>query len=1368
MLRRAWADQPLAQTREPLGSCWPLEMQPSMNLNVQMENVSLSAPAEPEGAAADVFAFPATPQQQQLWFLDQLVPGNPAYNIPLAYELSGDLDADALDQSLAWVVNRHESFRTVFAIRGEEFVQLVRSKLSIAFQRIDLRSVPGADRESACRRAVADAAAFRFDLATGPLVRGELLLLEPGKHVVIFNFHHIILDHLSVLQFAREFCRAYECFKNEQVPAMEAPSLQYPDFAVWQEQQMQEPRFQSELQDWVRSFDSSNSTSVFPSDHSRPMAQTFTGREVKFSFPPELSAGLRNLAKASKKSVYVTLLTLYKFLLARYSGQEDVVVGSPFSNRMVSDLEGVVGCCMNTLPLRSQLSGSETFCEALDIVQQTVLAAYSRQRVPLKLIVDALRPDRDAAMNPLFQSTFTLQDPPMNIDLEALVVRPLCIHNGTSKFDMAVWMWDSDGRISGLWEYNASLYESESIDRLIRNFQTLAAEVVAAPLTPWRRLTVVAPDELKLIKEDFNRTKRIWPEKVSLVELVEASATGNPEAVALAFGEEELSYRELINRALALSRRLTGLGVGSGSLVGVCIERSPDMVIAMLAILKSGGAYLPLDLAFPKDRLAYMIQDSALAVIVSSSEVVGKLPTHQARTVLVDQPSASEPLRDGAGVHTSPDSLAYVRYTSGSTGRPKGVAIPHRALLNFILSMRERPGCSRGDALLAVTTLSFDISELEIWLPLVCGGRIVLASRNQAADGAELLRLVRRHGITLMQATPATWRLLIEAGWNQKNRLKALCGGEALPPDLAKELLPRCSELWNMFGPTETTVWSTCARIITSDEIHIGQPIGNTETYIVDPCLQPVPIGVTGELLIGGDGLARGYLHRPELTAEKFIPHPFKPGAHLYRTGDLAVYRPDGNVVCRGRLDFQVKVRGYRIEPGEIEAVLGEVAGVKQAAVVVREEQLVAYYVSDSGQIIEPSTCREALRSRLPDYMVPAIYVRLGEIPLTPNGKVDRKALPAPDPGASLATTRGTTPRTGTEQKLVTIWEEVLKLNPLGVDDNFFEIGGHSLLAVKLFAKIEREFGRRLPLASLFQNPTIAQLAGLLVANGEQAAHWDSLVSIRKGGNGPAVFFVHGAGGNILIYRDLARHLTDGIPIYGLQSRGLDGHNPALVTVEEMANYYVDEITRRQPVGPYILAGYCMGGKVAMEMARLLKTKGHSVPLLAMLDSFNLNVSNATEFRSSKFSMYRERISFHFANLFALGPQEAFGYLKEKARMAREAAVGWVTSRRKSFYRSPQDEAPSGESRVEEFVLAVNDRAGFAYVPPSYDGATTLFKPKRTYSAFKDPKMGWSDVVKGPMEVVELDMNPHAMLVEPFVQKLAAAINERLRRLPTS
>ena len=1316
----------------------------------------IAPPPETTAPASDVYAFPATPQQQQLWFLDSLYLGNPSYNIPLAYELRGPVDYNALNRSFAWVVSRHENLRTTFALRGDEFVQVVEATVDIKLQHLDLGTLPAEARDAECRRVVAEEAAHKFNLARGPLARGMVIRLEEKRHILSFNFHHIILDHLSVLQFAREFCSAYDAYREGNEPDAEAPAFQYPDFSIWQNEQFEEQSFKAQLNEWIAQLEGSPVETPLPFDRPRGAAQTFAGREVKFTLPLELSNRVRDLARSSKKSVFVTLLTAFKVLLARYSGQSDIIVGSPFSNRTVASLENVMGCCMNTLPLRTQLPATATFQETLGQVHQTVLHAYQRQRVPLKLIVDHAKLERDASRNPLFQSTFIVQDPPMAISLTGLEVVPLNIHNDTSKFDMAVWMWDVAGApLAGVWEYNTDLFDAGTIERMIRNFETLLASAAAAPMRSWRELVLLSPEEAQLLVRKFNQTEMDYPRTATVVNLVEATVRRVPEAVALIYGDRKMTYRELWDGSTRLAGELVARGVRPGALVGIYVERSLEMVVSMLAIVRAGAAYVPLDPAFPADRVKFMIEDSGIKLILTQTTLVEHMPAHSAQTLLVDRPA---PAGNAATLPAAIDaqSLAYVRFTSGSTGKPKGVEIPHQALVNFLLSMRKEPGLVEGDRLLAVTTLSFDISELEIWLPLVTGAQAILASRTQAADGAELRALLQRHRITVMQATPSTWRLLLEAGWVGDANLKILCGGEALPVELAQRLVDKCAALWNMYGPTETTVWSSAWKVPADHPIRVGPPIANTQFFILDSALHPVPLGVHGELLIGGDGLARGYWQRPELTQDRFISSPFESSARLYRTGDLVRYRPDGTLEFLGRIDNQVKLRGYRIELGEIEAALVDIAGITQAVAAVRDEQLVAYYVGSGAEPLDPATCREALRARLPDYMVPALFVKLEKFPLTPNGKVDRKALPPPGGMATAATAEYRAARNETEKQLVAIWEQVLKRSPIGIDDNFFDLGGHSLLAVTLFGKVETVFGRRLPLASLFQNPNVARLATLLTNDAPAATTWRSLVTIREGGNGPAMFIVHGAGGNILIYRSLAEHLTPGVPVYGLQSLGLDGHTAPLRTIEEMAASYVEEIVQKQPAGPYNLAGYCMGGKVAFEIARILKEQGREVKLVALLDSYNFEEA----IRVSKLSLYAQMVGFHLRNIFELNPIEATGYLKEKFRMFVEAVTttaGASADRVKRRLAGEKDDAA-----VENLIQKVNDTAGEIYVPKPYEGKVTLFKPHRNYSTFKDPNMGWRNVTKGELEMVRLELNPHAMLVEPYVRKLAEALNARL------
>jgi amino acid adenylation domain-containing protein len=843
--------------------------------------------------------------------------------------------------------------------------------------------------------------------------------------------------------------------------------------------------------------------------------------------------------------------------------------------------------------------------------------------------------------------------------------------------------------------------------------------------------------------------------------LIEARAFHSPSAVAVVFNGAQLTYRQLNARADLLAAQLHALGVRPNTLVGLCMQRSLELVIGLLGILKAGGAYVPIDPTYPRERIEFMLEDSGLLALVTERSLVAELPPSKARTVLLDEPGAGglpAPPRD----HFSPENLAYVIYTSGSTGQPKGVQIEHRAVVNFLDSMRRTPGLQADDAVLALTTLSFDIAVLEIFLPLSVGARVVIGTWETSVDGEAIMAELNRHGITLLQATPTTWRLLLASGWRGSAELKALCGGEPMPVDLARELIPRCAELWNMYGPTETTVWSTCARIRRPDQITVGRPIAHTDTLILTPDLQAVATGEPGELFIGGKGLARGYHQRPSLTGEKFLPHPFKPGERVYRTGDLARFNPAGEIDCLGRLDLQIKIRGHRIELGEIETTLTGYPGVEHAVVSACDDaggdkRLVAYFTAARESQIVLAELREHARKRLPDYMLPAAFVRLEKIPLTPNGKVDRKSLPAPGEQDVVTDGRGHPPATPAEERLAAIWRKVLGLSSIGRHDKFFDLGGTSLLAVKVFAEIEKQFGRHLPLASLFNAPTIADLVKTIEQADPGAPSWSSLVAIQPAGTKPRFFCVHGAGGNVILYFALAQRLGPDFPFYGLHSQGLDGKTAPLQTVEEMAAHYIGEIQRVQPHGPYCLGGYCLGGTIALEMARQLTAQGEKVALVALFDTYNFRRTVAT----SHLHDLAQRLWFHVGNFARLSPVLMRNYLREKVRVARDGELANVLRARAK--RPQKEDGTIGRSALRT-IQETNDQAAEYYQPKPYSGGVTLFSPRVNYAKFPDPHMGWDGIVLGRIEVVSLPMNPHAMLVEPTVKHLATALAASINR----
>ncbi|HKC12183.1 MAG TPA: amino acid adenylation domain-containing protein, partial [Vicinamibacteria bacterium] len=785
-----------------------------------------------------------------------------------------------------------------------------------------------------------------------------------------------------------------------------------------------------------------------------------------------------------KATVFMVLLAAFQALLHRYSGQDDIAVGVPIAGRKRSELEDLVGLFVNTLVLRTDLGGDPGFREAVARIREVALDAYAHQETPFEKLVEEIRPERNLSVSPLFQVMFVLQNAPTaSLELPGLSLQALDVDPGGSRFDLTLFVTETPGGLRVTMEYNTDLFGQERIARMAGHFQSLLAGAVTSPDQRLSELPLLSAGERERVLEAWNDTSRDV-DPATVPERFATQARRSPEAVAVCFEGAELTYRALDARANQLARVLRRMGVGPEVVVGVAVERSLEMVVALLGVLKAGGAYLPLDPAYPRERLAYMLEDAKVRAVLTLERFRESLPG-SAEVLCLDSGALAGESEEAPGVAFDQDQLAYVIYTSGSTGRPKGVQIPHGALSAFLSAMAEQPGLDSADVLLSVTTLSFDIAALELYLPLVTGARVELVSGTTAADGARLLERLMGSGATVMQATPATWRLLLEAGWEGGLR-KVLCGGEALPADLAAELLPRSGVLWNLYGPTETTIWSAVHRVDGAQTVApLGRPIGNTRIYVLDRNLEPVPVGVPGELYIGGAGVARGYRLRPDLTAERFLPDPFgqEPGRRLYRTGDLARWGAEGVLEFLGRSDHQVKVRGYRIELAEIEAALLRREAVRAAVVVPRENgpgdvQLVAYVVFGAGLAPTVTELRRLLRDELPPYMIPSSFVILDELPVTPNGKLDRKALARLDARESAGASNRVEPRTAMERLVAEIWREALGVSAVSVHDNFFDLGGHSLLSMRVLARLEKAVGQHLnPRELIFQ--TLEQIAAM-------------------------------------------------------------------------------------------------------------------------------------------------------------------------------------------------------------------------------------------------------------------------------------------------
>lgn len=1131
---------------------------------------------------------------------------------------------------------------------------------------------------------------------------------------------------------------------------------------------------QDSLAYWQKQLVGATPLLPLPTDRPRPPERSLQGASLSFGISGEITTALGQLGGQEGVALSTTLLAAFNILLYRYTGTEDVIVGSPFVSRVNSEN------FVNAVPLRTDMSGNPTFPEFLGRVRKVVLLAQAYQDAPYCLLVDQFCPQSDLSYSPLFQVTFVFEEniPFQTIDLSSLTASPWVIENNEGKFDLTLFLKPTSAGLEGSWCYSTDLFDAETIERMNEHFQILLAGIVAHPEQSISALPLLPDQEKNLLLVEWNQTQIDESQELCLHQLIAQQAEVTPENIAVSFEGQTLTYQELHQRSNQLAHYLQQRGVKPDDLVGICVDRSLEMLVGLLGVLKAGGAYVPIDPNYPPDRVEYMIENSQAKVLLTQQQLVNSLPAKEAKKSLVicldtDWPLIAQESQEMPIASVTPENMAYVIYTSGSTGKPKGVQVLHRGAVNFLKSMREQPGISATDILLSVTTLSFDIAVLELFLPLTVGAQVVILSREAAMDGRKLLRTIAQLGITILQATPVTWRLLIESGWEGQSPMKMLSGGEAIPKELAAQLLTKGTELWNMYGPTETTVWSTVYQIKDPEQrILIGKPIANTDIYILDDLLQPVPVGVAGELHIGGSGLARGYLQRDDLTTERFIPNPFRETERIYKTGDLARYLSDGNIECLGRLDFQVKIRGFRIELGEIESVLVKHPNVQQAVVIVREDfpgdkRLVGYIVALNNQNPTIQELRSLLKEYVPEYMVPSIFVFLEALPLTPNGKVDRKALPVPEQSREAAIIPATqnaldlpvhttqeqpenpgefaSPKDDLEVQLVNIWEEVLNISSISTTDNFFEMGGHSLLAISLMREIEKTYNKELPLPILFQSPTIHQLANTLRKQ-RLSSSSQALVTIQKGSSKLPLFFIYG----IFLYYNLSRHLGKDQTCYGVyvkeevnmfQKNKLDQSPTPSVSIPYLAARYLKEIQKYQPKGPYLLAGESLGGLVAFEIAHQLHLQGEEVAFLGLLDSA---IPGKNQLSLS------QKLAFHIKKL----RKQGISYLFQKIRKLKNKS-------------KPDINIDNVNNNRVDPVLEFREYAFNTYKPQPYPGRAVLFRAmdESHFSTLEN----WNELLLEGLDTYDIPGNHLSILQEPNVpilaEKMRVHIDQALAKL---
>ncbi|MFN6560836.1 MAG: amino acid adenylation domain-containing protein [Nostoc sp. ChiSLP01] len=1035
---------------------------------------------------------PLTFAQQRLWFLNQLHPNSTSYNIPVGIRVTGRLNQAALEQSLNKIVQRHEVLRTTFAVIDSEPVQVIHSAPNSIISVVDLRNLPVIKRETEIKQLLIEAAQCPFDLGVGLLLRTTLLWLDEEEYILLIVMHHIVTDEWSMGVFIQELSTLYPAFcAGVSSPLPELP-IQYGDFAVWQRQYLSESVLETQLNYWLSQLNSAPELLQLPTDRPRPSVQTYQGKTQSLTLNTDLTQKLQTLSQESGTTLFMTLLAVFATLLYRYSGQSDILVGTPIANRNPSEIESLIGFFVNTLVLRTRFEDNPSFEKLLTQVRETTLKAYEHQDVPFEQVVEALQPQRSLSHSPVFQVMFVLQNAPKGeLELPGCTWCELNQQSTTAMFDLTVSMTETDQGLVGKWEYNTDLFDGSTIERMAAHFQNLCSAIVENPVAAVGELPLLSEAERHQLLLSFNDTASVYPTNKCIHQLFESQVERTPQSVAVVFENHQLSYVELNQRANQLAHHLLSLGVEPEVLVGICVERSVEMVVGLLGILKAGGAYVPLDPNYPQERLSYMLADSGVEVLLTQRSLLESLPSHTARVVCLDSDwgAIEQHQNDNLDVGVCSDNLAYTIYTSGSTGLPKGVQICHYSVVNFLNSMSYFPRLTQEDTFSAVTTICFDIAALEVYLPLIVGAKVIVVPREIATNGDLLFSELFKSKTTAMQATPATWQMLLAGGWSSDYPLKVFCGGEALPAQLAHQILETGSELWNLYGPTEATIWSTIYQVGANKTVarnedaasSIGRPISNTQIYILDSYLQPVPVGVAGELYIGGDGLAKGYLNRPELTQEKFIPNHLcnSKSERLYKTGDRARYSSDGNIEYLGRIDQQVKVRGFRIELGEIEAVLNTHPQIQQAVVIAKADipgnkRLVAYVVP--CQELTTNQLREFLIQKLPEYMVPNTFVTLDTLPLTPNGKIDRFALPAPETVRDDLSKTFVAPQTPVEKILTEVWAQVLGIEQVGIHDNFFELGGDSITSIQIVARA-KQMGLELTPRQMFARQTIAKLA---------------------------------------------------------------------------------------------------------------------------------------------------------------------------------------------------------------------------------------------------------------------------------------------------
>ena len=1301
--------------------------------------------------------YPLSFAQQRLWFLTQLEPDNPSYNLRHALRLQGELDVDALEQTINHIIRRHESLRTTFKALNGHPVQIVANHHELHLTFVNLDHLPYAESECEAHRLAVEEVWRPFDLSHEYPIRVKLVRLEHAHHWLLLTLHHIAGDGWSMGILNKEISTIYNAITTGRPIDLPELQVQYADFAEWQHEWLQGEVLTDQLNFWLKSLAGAPPELKLPLDYPRLAQQSYEGASASLRLGQELTQGLGKLSRGEGGTIFMTMLAAFKALLFRYTGQSDIVVGTPIAGRNRVEIENLIGFFVNTLALRTNVSHNTTFRELLQQVKEVTLGAYTHQDLPFERLVKELNPEREGNHSPIFQVVFGMQNEPSEaLTMHGLNISRVPLATRTAKFDLTLFVSETADGLACRVEYSTDLFKEATIKRMLGHLEGLLKGIVENPDAAIWQLPLLTPGE-QLQLAEWNRTQTDFPKDQCIHDIFTQQVEKRPNAVALEFQTQRLTYAELDQRANQLAHYLRRRGVGPNEIVGLCAERSPEMFVGMLGILKAGGAYLPLDAAYPPERLSFMLEDGKVRVLLTQEHLQATLPAAAVETILLDSHwnDIARGSADCPESNVTPENLAYLMYTSGSTGKPKGVAVPHRAVVRLV-QQTNYARFGPEEVFLQFAPLSFDASTFEIWGSLLNRGRLVVLPSGLISLG-DLGDAIKQHGVTTLWLTAGLFHQMVETQLESLRGLRQLlAGGNVLSVPHVERLVRELKEcqLINGYGPTENTTFTCCYSVgageLFASGVPIGFPISNTEAYILDDHMQQVPIGVAGELYTGGAGLASGYQNAAALTAEKFVPHPLSttPGARLYRTGDRTRYREDGSIEFLGRLDHQVKLRGYRIELAEVEIAMKAHPAVEHAIAVLgesaqREKYLVGYVVAaPSHPALRNSALttelKALLRKSLPDYMIPAYFVVLEKLPLMASGKIDIRALPAPNGSRPELEKPHIAPRDDLEKRLAQTFERVLEVQGVGIRDNFFDLGGHSLLAVRLVAEIEKEVGQRLPLVSFFQGANIEYLASLLRQD-LRSVSWPTLVEIQKGNGDAPLFCVSMPNVNALGYRALAHYLGPDQTVFGLQAqypRDLDGEFSQAV-VDRMATQYLEALQVARPEGPYQFIGLCRGAHIAYEMARRLEQEGQPVALLAILDTW------VAENTYNIFFYLK-----HYANralwLTRVGLKDKISFLTKKTRRTlKDFAVGAANRKR---------------NPVHELYFPGPD-----FVPRIYSGRIEVFRARhQPRERIRDSSLGWGKLAAGGVDVHFIPGSHESVLKEPYVRGLADELKKCL------